>query len=163
MTDALTPYPAYQDSGLPWLGRVPAHWENKRGKVLFNKVTRPVRTEDEVIICFRDGVVTLRKNRRLRGFTEAIFELGYQETFGRQELPVPQSEEQAAIVRYMVHFAVDDAEVRMRTELAGMEHDKALARVMLDLLQDDTAVYRQFVQNESFKRFVSDMVFQLAA
>jgi len=46
---------------------------------------------------------------------------------------------------------------------ARMEHDKALARVMLDLLKDDTEVYKQFVQNESFKRFVSDVVFGLAA
>ncbi len=46
---------------------------------------------------------------------------------------------------------------------ARLEHDKALARVMLELLKDDTEVYKQFVQNESFKRFVSDVVFGLAA
>jgi len=46
---------------------------------------------------------------------------------------------------------------------ARLEHDKVLARVMLDLLQDDTEVYKQFVQNESFKRFVADMVYQMAA
>ena len=23
----LHPYPAYKDSGVPWLGEVPAHWE----------------------------------------------------------------------------------------------------------------------------------------
>lgn len=28
--------------------------------------------------CFRDGTVTLRKNRRLRGYTEATVEHGYQ-------------------------------------------------------------------------------------
>jgi type I restriction enzyme R subunit len=44
---------------------------------------------------------------------------------------------------------------------ARIEHDKALARVMLTLLKDDTEVYKQFVQNESFKRFVTDMVFAL--
>ncbi len=44
---------------------------------------------------------------------------------------------------------------------ARIEHDKALARVMLTLLKDDTEVYKQFVQNESFKRFVTDMVFTL--
>lgn len=44
---------------------------------------------------------------------------------------------------------------------ARIEHDKALARVMLDLLKDDTEVYKQFVQNESFKRFVTDMVYQM--
>ena len=44
---------------------------------------------------------------------------------------------------------------------ARIEHDKALAKVMLTLLKDDTQVYKQFVENESFKRFVTDMVFDL--
>jgi type I restriction enzyme S subunit len=26
------PYPAYKDSGVPWLGKIPAHWEVKRLK-----------------------------------------------------------------------------------------------------------------------------------
>jgi hypothetical protein len=46
---------------------------------------------------------------------------------------------------------------------ARMEHDKALARVMLSLLKDDTEVYKQFVQNESFKRAVTDMVYSLTS
>lgn len=45
---------------------------------------------------------------------------------------------------------------------ARMEHDKALARIMLTLLKDDTEVYKQFVQNEAFKRFVADAVYQIA-
>ena len=28
--ESLTPYPAYKDSGVPWLGEVPAHWEVRR-------------------------------------------------------------------------------------------------------------------------------------
>jgi type I restriction enzyme, R subunit len=44
---------------------------------------------------------------------------------------------------------------------ARLEHDKALARVMLTLLKDDTEVYKQFVQNESFRRFVTDMVYEM--
>ena len=44
---------------------------------------------------------------------------------------------------------------------ARIEHDKALAKVMLSLLKDDTEVYKQFVENESFRRFVTDMVFAL--
>ena len=44
---------------------------------------------------------------------------------------------------------------------ARIEHDKALAKVMLTLLKDDTQVYKQFVENESFKRFVTDMVFAM--
>ena len=30
MTRALKPYPAYRDSGSPWLGEVPEHWEVRR-------------------------------------------------------------------------------------------------------------------------------------
>jgi type I restriction enzyme S subunit len=74
----LKAYPEYKDSGLPWTQKIPAHWATERAKWLFTKVDRSVRLEDEVVTCFRDGTVTLRKNRRLRGFTEAIFELGYQ-------------------------------------------------------------------------------------
>lgn len=44
---------------------------------------------------------------------------------------------------------------------ARIEHDKALAKVMLTLLKDDTQVYKQFVENESFHRFVTDMVYSL--
>jgi type I site-specific restriction-modification system R (restriction) subunit len=44
---------------------------------------------------------------------------------------------------------------------ARIEHDKALSTVMLTLLKDDTQVYKQFVENESFRRFVTDMLFTL--
>lgn len=74
----LKPYTAYKESGLPWLGQVPEHWDSERAKWLFIKMNRPVRDEDEVVTCFRDGVVTLRKNRRLTGFTEATAFSGYQ-------------------------------------------------------------------------------------
>ena len=35
MTSDLRPYPEYKDSGLPWLGRVPAHWDVRRNGRLF--------------------------------------------------------------------------------------------------------------------------------
>jgi type I restriction enzyme R subunit len=44
---------------------------------------------------------------------------------------------------------------------ARMAHDHALAKVMQHLLTEDTQVYKQFVENESFKRFVADMVFAM--
>jgi type I restriction enzyme R subunit len=44
---------------------------------------------------------------------------------------------------------------------ARIEHDKALAKVMLTLLKDDTQVYKQFVENEAFRRFVTDFVFSI--
>ncbi len=71
-------YPAYKPSGIEWLGDVPEHWATVKGKWLFVKTDRAVRVEDEVITCFRDGTVTLRKNRRTSGFTESLKEIGYQ-------------------------------------------------------------------------------------
>src|SRR5262249_12541815 len=44
---------------------------------------------------------------------------------------------------------------------ARIELDAALMRVIGPLLKDDTAFYKQFVQNESFRRFVTEMVLQL--
>ena len=29
MIDGLRPYPAYKDSGVPWLGKVPEHWDTR--------------------------------------------------------------------------------------------------------------------------------------
>ena len=75
---SLKSYPRMKDSGLPWLGEIPEHWPLERAKRLFRRMDRPVRDSDEVVTCFRDGMVTLRKNRRLRGFTEALKEIGYQ-------------------------------------------------------------------------------------
>ena len=46
---------------------------------------------------------------------------------------------------------------------ARLAHDQALGRVMQVLLKDDTQVYKQFVQNDSFKRFVGDMVYAIAS
>lgn len=46
---------------------------------------------------------------------------------------------------------------------ARMAHDQALGKVMQHLLKDDTQLYKQFVENESFKRFVGDMVYALTS
>ncbi len=44
---------------------------------------------------------------------------------------------------------------------ARIELDAALMRVIGPLLKDDTEFYKQFVQNESFRRFVTEMVSNL--
>lgn len=67
-----------KQSGVSWIGEIPEHWEVKRAKNMFIRMAREVRDEDAVITCFRDGQVTLRKNRRVDGFTESLKEIGYQ-------------------------------------------------------------------------------------
>ena len=71
-------YDSYKDSGVVWIGDVPSTWAVKRGKWLFQKMDRPVRSDDDIVTCFRDGQVTLRNNRRTEGFTNALKEHGYQ-------------------------------------------------------------------------------------
>lgn len=67
-----------KDSGVEWIGQIPAHWEVKRAKDLFKKMSRSASENDGIITAFRDGQVTLRENRRTGGFTNAILEHGYQ-------------------------------------------------------------------------------------
>ena len=42
---------------------------------------------------------------------------------------------------------------------ARIEHDKALERAMTELLADHTELFKQFSDNESFRRWLSEMVF----
>ncbi len=46
---------------------------------------------------------------------------------------------------------------------ARMAHDQALGKIMQTLLKDDTNVYKQFVENESFRRSVSDLVYAITS
>lgn len=78
VTRGLDPRAPLRDSGIPWLGEIPAHWRLDRAKFVFRQSALPVRDEDEMVTCFRDGQVTLRRNRREEGFTNANLELGYQ-------------------------------------------------------------------------------------
>ena len=78
VTKGLNPNVAMKDSGVSWIGEVPEHWLLRRAKFMFNKEKRVPRECDEVITCFRDGEVTLRKNRRTTGFTNSLTEFGYQ-------------------------------------------------------------------------------------
>lgn len=71
-------YSKYRDSGIPWIGKIPAHWNILRGKNILMLQERPVQEGDDIITCFRDGEVTLRKNRREEGFTVSMKEIGYQ-------------------------------------------------------------------------------------
>jgi type I restriction enzyme, S subunit len=78
MIDGLRPYPEMKATGLLWLGEVPAHWDVRRAKRILKPTETPVRPDDDIVTCFRDGQVTLRKNRRSSGFMIALLEQGYQ-------------------------------------------------------------------------------------
>ena len=78
VTKGLKPDVEMKDSGIQWIGMMPSHWDCIRGKYILKYIQKPVREDDGVITCFRDGEVTLRSNRREDGFTVADKEIGYQ-------------------------------------------------------------------------------------
>ncbi|MEM8422785.1 restriction endonuclease subunit S [Morganella morganii] len=71
-------YEVYKDSQVQWIGDIPANWHLEKAKWLFYKADRKPLVDDDIVTCFRDGQVTLRKNRRTEGFTNALKEHGYQ-------------------------------------------------------------------------------------
>lgn len=78
VTKGLNPDAEMKDSGVPWIGKMPANWTCIKGKYILKYMQKPVKPDDGVITCFRDGEVTLRSNRREDGFTMADKEIGYQ-------------------------------------------------------------------------------------
>ena len=55
--------------------------------------------------------------------------------------------------------AYQNAKKHSDKQNARIEHDKALARVMTAVLKDDTELFKQFMDNESFRRWLTDTVF----
>ncbi len=55
-----------------------------------------------------------------------------------------------------------NARLNSDRENARIEHDKALLRVMVSIMNDDTTLFRQFMDNENFKRHLSDWSFSIA-
>jgi type I restriction enzyme, R subunit len=55
--------------------------------------------------------------------------------------------------------AFQNAQQNSDKENSRIEHDKALMRVMTSVMKDDTELFKQFMDNEGFKRWMSDTVF----
>src|SRR5688500_16620756 len=71
-------YNSYSPSNIPWINEIPSHWKITKAKRIWKKEQREIRPEDDIITAFRDGTVTLRKNKREDGFTISLKEIGYQ-------------------------------------------------------------------------------------
>ena len=65
------------------------------------------------------------------------------------------------LARVAADGAYQNALANSDKQNARIEHDKALGRVMTALLKDDTELFKQFSDNESFRRWLTDTVFGL--
>ena len=57
--------------------------------------------------------------------------------------------------------AYKNAQANSDKQNARIEHDNALLRVMTGLMKDDTALFKEFMDNDGFKRWMKDTVFGL--
>jgi type I restriction enzyme R subunit len=61
--------------------------------------------------------------------------------------------------RVAADSAYKNAKRQEDVQNARIEHDRALQRVVMALLQDDTQFFKQFSDNESFRKWVTEMCF----
>ena len=64
--------------------------------------------------------------------------------------------------RVSADTAFRNAQQNSDRENARIEHDGALRRVMTSMMKDDNQLFKQFMDNDSFKRWMTDRVFGLA-
>ena len=77
MIASLEPYPAMKDSGVPWLGEVPEHWDVKRAKTIFQCVdVRSSTGEEELLTVSSDRGVVPRSSATVTMFKAESY-VGY--------------------------------------------------------------------------------------
>ena len=57
--------------------------------------------------------------------------------------------------------AFSNARQNSDKENTRIEHDKALLRVMTAVIRDDAQLFKQFMDNDGFKRWMTDTVFKI--
>jgi len=75
MNAALPAYPAYKDSGVPWLGRIPAHWTQAPGRACYCEKKVPnAGMRETTVLSLSYGQVVVKPPEKLHGLVPASFE-----------------------------------------------------------------------------------------
>jgi len=94
-------YPEYADSGVPWLGRLPAHWGVRASKRLFQESSERARPDDEQLSATQSHGVILQSE--------------YERLVGRKVVRILQHLDQRK------HVEKDDFVISMRSFQGGLE------------------------------------------
>ena len=75
MIGELKPYPAYKDSGVPWIGKMPSHWTRMPGRACYReeKVLNNGLIETTVL-SLSYGKIVVKPPEKLHGLVPASFE-----------------------------------------------------------------------------------------
>jgi type I restriction enzyme S subunit len=75
MTAGLQPYRAYRDSGMSWLGEVPAHWDVVPGRAIYReKKESNVGMKERTVLSLSYGQIVVKPDEKLHGLVPASFE-----------------------------------------------------------------------------------------
>ena len=98
-----------------------------------------------------------RLSNILRTFNEHFGDIQWEDTDRVRQLIIDTIPSRVA-----ADTAFRNARQNSDRQNARIEHDKALLRVMTSVMRDDTELFKQFMDNASFKRWLTDTVFSLA-
>jgi type I restriction enzyme R subunit len=90
----------------------------------------------------------------IKGFNDQFGDIDWQDSDRVQRLITEEIPAKVA-----ADTAYQNAQKNNDKHNVRIEHDKALARVMTGLNKDDTQLFKQFSDNDSFKRWLTDSIF----
>jgi len=75
MNHDLKPYATYKDSGVPWLGDVPEHWEQLPGRACYHEKKVPnIGMQEQTVLSLSYGRIVVKPVEKLHGLVPASFE-----------------------------------------------------------------------------------------
>ncbi|GGL93013.1 hypothetical protein GCM10010840_33880 [Deinococcus aerolatus] len=75
MIHALTPYPAMKDSGVPWLGQVPEHWDVVPALAAYkSRGIKNTGMVEKTVLSLSYGRIVIKPEEKLRGLVPESFE-----------------------------------------------------------------------------------------
>ncbi|MCE2487308.1 MAG: hypothetical protein J4F42_17470 [Desulfurellaceae bacterium] len=98
-----------------------------------------------------------RLSNILRVFNEQFGDIPWQDADRVRQLIT-----QTIPARVAENTAFQNARQNSDKENARIEHDKALLRVMTSVMNDDTKLFKKFMDDADFRRHLTDIVFELA-
>ena len=75
MVAGLKPYPVMKDSGIEWLGNIPAHWEILLGRACFReKKQTNFALQEKTVLSLSYGQIVVKPPEKLHGLVPSSFE-----------------------------------------------------------------------------------------
>jgi type I restriction enzyme R subunit len=97
-----------------------------------------------------------RLSHILQAFNDQFGNIEWQDGDRVRKLIIEQIPEKVA-----ADVAYRNAREHSDKQNARIEHDKALARVIIDLMKDDMELFKRYQDDADFKRWLADMVFSM--